>query len=114
MQSVLAALKQRVRDGEPKVIRDLWNSRDKTFLSVSFEWSERNTSSCLEFGYSAARCSHLDSVGVWPPDPETNYRRGHYIVAEYADRVFNRHRPNFPWMNFALSRILTDQLKVWG
>ena len=51
--AVLAALKQRVRDGEPKAIRDLWKSRDKTFLSVSFEWSERNTSSCLEFGYGA-------------------------------------------------------------
>ena len=23
-------------------------------------------------------------------------RRGHYIVAEYTDRM-NKHRPNFPW-----------------
>ena len=92
--AVLAAMKIRVREGEPKAIRELWNSKDKTFLAVSFEWSERNMSSCLEFGYSAARCSHLDasvlcqltrelriaenffycSVGVWPPDPEVNYR----------------------------------------
>ena len=59
--AVLAAMKVRVREGEPKAIRELWTSKDKTFLAVSFEWSERNASSCLEFGYSAARCSHLDA-----------------------------------------------------
>ena len=59
--AVLAAMKVRVREGEPKAIRELWTSKDKTFLAVSFEWSERNSSSCLEFGYSAARCSHLDA-----------------------------------------------------
>ena len=59
--AVLAAMRVRVRDGEPKAVRDLWNGKDKTFLAVSFEWSERNSSSCLEFGYSAARCSHLDA-----------------------------------------------------
>lgn len=59
--AVLAAMKVRVREGEPKAIREMWNSKDKTFLAVSFEWSERNSSSCLEFGYAAARCSHLDA-----------------------------------------------------
>ena len=59
--AVLAAMKIRVREGELKAIRELWNSKDKTFLGVSFEWSERNLSSCLEFGYAAARCSHLDA-----------------------------------------------------
>lgn len=59
--AVLSAMRVRVHEGEPKAIRQLWNSKDKTFLSVSFEWSERNTSSCLEFGYSAVRCSHLDA-----------------------------------------------------
>ncbi|CAL1694670.1 unnamed protein product [Somion occarium] len=95
--AVLAALKARVRSGEPKAIREIWDSKDKTFLAVSFESSERNPSTCLEWGFAAARCSYLDAVGVWPPDPEANYRRGHYIVTEYADKVHNKHRPNFPW-----------------
>ncbi|GJE89548.1 hypothetical protein PsYK624_056510 [Phanerochaete sordida] len=77
--AVLASSKQRVRDGEYKAIQELWQSRDKTFLAIDFE-------------------CHLEAVRVWPPDPETNYRRGHYIVTEYADRVHNKHRPNFPWV----------------
>lgn len=59
--AVLASSKQRIRDGEPKAIQELWQSRDKTFLAVDFEWSERNTSSCLEWGYAAVRCSHLEA-----------------------------------------------------
>lgn len=93
----LAAQKARVRSGEPKAIRDLWTSRDKTFLAIDFEASERNPATCLEWGFAAARCGFLDSQGAWPPDPEPNYRRGHYIVAEYVDKVHNKHRPNFPW-----------------
>ncbi|KAI0640114.1 hypothetical protein C8Q77DRAFT_1153011 [Trametes polyzona] len=95
--TVLSAQKVRVRNGEPKAIRELWASKDKTFLALDFEWSERNSASCIEWGYAAVRCGHLDTVGAWPPDPEPNYRRGHYIVAEYADKVHNRHRPSFPW-----------------
>lgn len=91
--AVLASQRQRVRDGEQKAIRDLWQSKDKTFLALDFEWSERNTATCLEWGYAAVRCSHLEAyvflsadksslsltvvasrVGVWPPDPDTNYR----------------------------------------
>ncbi|KAH9950954.1 hypothetical protein B0H21DRAFT_409805 [Amylocystis lapponica] len=93
----LAALKLRVRSGEPRAIRELWSARNKTFLSIDFEWLERNTSSCLEWGYAAVRCGHLEGVGTWPPDPEPNYRRGHYIVGEYVDKVHNKYRPNFPW-----------------
>lgn len=60
--AVLSALKIRVRNGELKAIRDLWESRDKTFMAIDFEWSERNMASCLEWGYTAARCSHLDAL----------------------------------------------------
>ncbi|KIP04321.1 hypothetical protein PHLGIDRAFT_36980 [Phlebiopsis gigantea 11061_1 CR5-6] len=95
--AVLASQRQRVREGEPKAVQELWQSHDKTFLAIDFEWSERNTSSCLEWGYAAVRCSHLEAVHVWPPDPEVNYRRGHYIVSDYVDKVHNKHRPNFPW-----------------
>jgi len=94
--ALLSALKARVRAGEPKAICELWETKDKTFMAIDFEWSERNQSTLLEWGYAAARCSHLDAVGAWPPDPEPNYRRGHYIVSEYLDRV-NKHRPNYPW-----------------
>ncbi|TCD71135.1 hypothetical protein EIP91_012083 [Steccherinum ochraceum] len=70
----LTALKARVRAGDPKFVRELWESRDKTFLAIDFEWSERNQSSCLEWGYAAVRCGHLDNLGLWPPDPDPNYR----------------------------------------
>ncbi|KZT30967.1 hypothetical protein NEOLEDRAFT_1126655 [Neolentinus lepideus HHB14362 ss-1] len=92
-----AAYRVRVKSGEPKAIRELWEKKDKTFLAIDFEWSERNTSSCLEWGYAAVRCGHLDAVGAWPPVPDTNYRKGHYIVAEYVDKLVNRYQPTFPW-----------------
>ena len=59
--AVLAALKVRVRAGEPKAIQDLWDKKEKTFLAIDFEWSERNASSALEWGYAAVRCGHLDA-----------------------------------------------------
>lgn len=55
----LTAFRARVRAGEPDAIRKLWEGRDKTFLSIDFEWSERNQRSCLEFGYAAVRCAQL-------------------------------------------------------
>ena len=58
--AALVSLKTRIRAGEPKFIQQLWNCREKTFLAIDFEWSERNTSSCLEWGYAAVRCSNLD------------------------------------------------------
>jgi len=58
--AALVSLKTRIRAGEPKFIQQLWNSRERTFLAIDFEWSERNTSSCLEWGYAAVRCNHLD------------------------------------------------------
>jgi hypothetical protein len=57
----LTAFKARVRAGEPKAIRELWEKRDKTFLAIDFEWSERNPSTFLEWGYAAVRCGHLEA-----------------------------------------------------
>lgn len=57
----LSAFKSRVRSGEPKAVRELWAMRDKTFLAIDFEWSERNPNSCLEWGYAAVRCGHIDA-----------------------------------------------------
>ena len=63
--AVLSALKQRVKAGEPKAIMELWGTkgkgRDKTFLAIDFEWSERNERSVTEWGYAAVRCGHLDA-----------------------------------------------------
>lgn len=59
--SILAAQKLHVRLGERKWVQDLWDKRDKTFLAIDFEWSERNARSCLEWGYAAVRCGHLDA-----------------------------------------------------
>ena len=57
--ALLAALKIRVRAGEPKVVRELWEKREKTFLAIDFEVNERNEKTVLEFGYAAVRCGHL-------------------------------------------------------
>ncbi|KAK2462867.1 hypothetical protein APHAL10511_005065 [Amanita phalloides] len=94
---VLTALKGRIKAGDPDTIKELWDKRDKTFMAIDFEWSERNEKSCLEFGYAAMRCAHLVALGRWPPVPDTNYRRGHFIVADYVDKVINKHCPNYPW-----------------
>ncbi|KAF8515802.1 hypothetical protein BU17DRAFT_6856, partial [Hysterangium stoloniferum] len=92
----LAAQKLRIKSGDLKWVCELWDKRDKTFLALDFEWSERNPSTCLEWGYAAVRCGHLDAMGIWPPVPETNYRFGHYVVAEYVDTVRNKLIPNYP------------------
>ena len=63
---LLAAQKVRVRNGEPKAVRELWASKDKTFLALDFEWSERNTASCIEWGHCAVRCGHLDTSVTSP------------------------------------------------
>ena len=55
----LSAQRARTRSGEPKLIRELWAPRDKTFLAIAFEWSERNPSTILEWGYAAVRCGGL-------------------------------------------------------
>lgn len=37
------------------------------------------------------------------------YSKGHYIVSEYADKVFNKHCPTYPWQvrpSFHSHRIL--------
>ena len=31
---ILSAVKQRVRAGEPKTVREMWDKRDKTFLAL--------------------------------------------------------------------------------
>ncbi|KAG8219194.1 hypothetical protein J3R82DRAFT_5 [Butyriboletus roseoflavus] len=92
----LAALKVRVRAGDPNAIRELWATREKTFLAIDFESFERNDRSCIEWGYATIRCSYLEAAGAWPPVPDTNYRKGHYIISEYAD-VFKKASPTVSW-----------------
>ncbi|KAJ7916522.1 hypothetical protein B0H13DRAFT_1997548 [Mycena leptocephala] len=65
--------------------------------ALKLRWSERNEKSCLEWGYAAVRCGHLEALGHWPPVPDANYRKGHYIVQEYVDKVINKHCPTHPW-----------------
>lgn len=55
----LAAQKVCARSGQPKLIRELWAARDKTFLAIDFKWSERNPSTVLTWGYAAVRCGAL-------------------------------------------------------
>ncbi|KAG9309062.1 hypothetical protein JVU11DRAFT_10944 [Chiua virens] len=91
-----AAYKARVRGGEPSAIRELWAMCDKTFLTIDFEPLERTDRSCFEWGYAAIRSSHLAAAGAWPPVPDTNYRKGHYIISEYAAMV-NKTSSAVPW-----------------
>lgn len=57
----LSAFKARIRFGEPRLIQELWDLRDKSFLAIDFESSERNAAAILEWGYAAVRCGHLDA-----------------------------------------------------
>jgi hypothetical protein len=57
--AVLAAQRARVRTGEPAAIKTLWERREKSFLAIDVEWSERNPATALEWGYAAVRCGHL-------------------------------------------------------
>ncbi|KAG8883948.1 hypothetical protein FRB98_002728 [Tulasnella sp. 332] len=91
-----AALKNRVKIGNPKELSQLWHRREKTFLALDFEWSEKSLV-VLEMGYAVIRSAHLDASGVWPPLPASNYRKGHFIVQDHVDRIHNRIMPTFPW-----------------
>ncbi|KAL0578150.1 hypothetical protein V5O48_003855 [Marasmius crinis-equi] len=95
--AVVSARKQRIKAGEPRVIRELWESREHTFMAIDFEWNERNDRTILEWGYATIRCGPLDAKGLWPPIPDDNYRKGHFIVSEHADKIVNRHSPTYPW-----------------
>jgi hypothetical protein len=59
--AILSALKARVKTGDPKTIKQIWEKRDKTFMSVGFQLNERNEKTILEFGYAALRCGHLEA-----------------------------------------------------
>ena len=59
--ATLAARKERIRSGDPPTIKELWNAKDKNFLAIDFEWSEKSPSMCLEFGYAALRSRHVAS-----------------------------------------------------
>lgn len=60
----LAALKARVRAGDPNAIRELWETRDKTFLAIDFESIERNDRACMEWGYATIRCNYLEAYAL--------------------------------------------------
>ncbi|KAF8595836.1 hypothetical protein BDV93DRAFT_85911 [Ceratobasidium sp. AG-I] len=90
-----AAFKSRVKHGDLNAIDKLWHSKEKSWLSIRFVWSEKSLLP-LEWGYAAVRCAHITAVGAWPPKEE-NYRKGHFVIAEYADKVRNKLRPTHPW-----------------
>ena len=59
--AILSALKARVKGGDPKAIKQIWEKRDKTFVSIGFQCNERNEKTILEFGYAAVRCGHIEA-----------------------------------------------------
>lgn len=87
-----------MKAGEPSAIQELWESKQYTFMAIDFEWSERNKSSCLEFGYATLRSFYLNTMkSVWPANPTENYRRGHFVVEEYVNVPQRKRTPVVPW-----------------
>ncbi|PVF96103.1 hypothetical protein CPB86DRAFT_787394 [Serendipita vermifera] len=91
----LTSQKERIRDGDPQSISKIWNSRDLNFVAIDFEWSERDSSVPLEFGY-AILDPRLTKPGQWPPNPEKDYRLGHYVIEENVDKFVNKRFPTYP------------------
>ncbi|WVW84107.1 hypothetical protein I302_106136 [Kwoniella bestiolae CBS 10118] len=50
----------------------------------------------LEIGVATLRCANLRAVNVWPPIPDENYRKSHFIVEEWVDKRANVNPPNYP------------------
>ncbi|TXT08977.1 hypothetical protein VHUM_02451 [Vanrija humicola] len=50
----------------------------------------------LEVGLAALRCANLRAVDVWPPIPDKNYRKAHYVIEEWVDKRTNTERPSYP------------------
>ncbi|WVQ99537.1 hypothetical protein IAU59_006673 [Kwoniella sp. CBS 9459] len=64
----------------------------------------------LEMGLATLRCANLRAVDVWPPVPEENYRKSHYIVEEWVDKRANISPPNYPRAyGFGTSRFIAEK-----
>ncbi|ORX35755.1 hypothetical protein BD324DRAFT_75812 [Kockovaella imperatae] len=114
----LAFLRQRVRSGTVDTIERLFHEGDEhgagyTWACVQTTWWDRGgapsgiipgsgrTASAskglvLEVGMAVLRCANLRAVNVWPPVPEENYRKAHFIVEEWVDKRTNYNPPSYP------------------
>ncbi|KAK6909719.1 hypothetical protein I203_103740 [Kwoniella mangroviensis CBS 8507] len=64
----------------------------------------------LEIGVATLRCANLRAVNVWPPIPDENYRKSHYIVEEWVDKRANVNPPNHPRAYaFGTSRFVAEK-----
>ena len=64
----------------------------------------------LEIGMAVLRCAHLRASGVWPPEPQYNYRKSHFVVEEWVDKRQNTAPPNFPRaFGFGSSRYVAEK-----
>ncbi|WRT66537.1 uncharacterized protein IL334_003496 [Kwoniella shivajii] len=64
----------------------------------------------LEVGVATLRCANLRAVNVWPPVPDENYRKSHYIVEEWVDKRANISPPNHPRAYaFGTSRFIAEK-----
>lgn len=45
----------------------------------------------LEVGMAVIRCANLRAVDVWPPVPDVNYRKSHFVTQEWVDKVCSSH-----------------------
>lgn len=90
--------KKRLRSGDVSAVRAAWEGRQHNFLSIELTWWEKGNGVVLEAGVCACRARNIHVMGAWPPNPEENYRRAHYVVSEWLDKRTNtnHHMPSHP------------------
>lgn len=72
-----------------------WVDGDEVSVSSSSEW--------LRTVLMSTWHSNIDALESWPPLPDENYRRSHYVVSEWLDKVCELDQP---WLAIlTLSRV---------
>jgi hypothetical protein len=88
-------LKSRIRAGLPDDVRKLWARGETTFAAIETTWWDRAAAAGgkgvpLEVGVAVMRCGNLVAQSSWPPVPAENYRKAHYVVGDWLDKVWCR------------------------
>lgn len=88
-------MKSRIRAGLPDDVRKLWARGETTFAAIETTWWDRAAAAGgkgvpLEVGVAVMRCGNLVAQSSWPPVPAENYRKAHYVVGDWLDKVWCR------------------------
>ncbi|KAJ9116419.1 hypothetical protein QFC22_004861 [Naganishia vaughanmartiniae] len=107
----LNAKRKKLRAGDPWEVQAMWSSRNHTFLALEVVWWERGNGVVLEAGVTAMRCRNIDALDSWPPIPDENYRRAHYVVSDWLDKAKNKHESPYAYMA-ALEKVLNATIST--